>query len=269
MHGLGNDFVVIDGLGRTRGLTPDQVRRLADRRFGVGCDQVLLLEPPRQDGADVRYRIYNADGSEVAQCGNGARCIAAYLHERRRIGRGEITAETAEGMLRLYREEDGQWRVNMGVPRFAPSDIPVLRDLQGNTLRFPIDTGEITLTALSIGNPHAVMKVPDVDAAPVESLGPLIQQSGLFPEGVNVGFMQVLDREHVRLRVYERGAGETLACGSGACAAVVAGRLASSLDERVDVDLRGGHLLVSWRGEGEPVWLTGPAAFVFDGRMAL
>jgi len=269
MHGLGNDFVVIDGLGRTRGLTPDQVRRLADRRFGVGCDQVLLLEPPRQDGADVRYRIYNADGSEVAQCGNGARCIAAYLHERRRIGRDEITAETAEGMLRLYREEDGQWRVNMGVPRFAPSDIPVLRDLQGNTLRFPIDTGEITLTALSIGNPHAVMKVPDVDAAPVESLGPLIQQSGLFPEGVNVGFMQVLDREHVRLRVYERGAGETLACGSGACAAVVAGRLASSLDERVDVDLRGGHLLVSWRGEGEPVWLTGPAAFVFDGKMAL
>lgn len=269
MHGLGNDFVVLDCLKQKFSLTPDQIRRLGDRHFGIGFDQMLVLEPPRGGEADVSYRIYNNDGGEVAQCGNGARCIAAWLHERGIVRKEEIIAETGEGLLRLYRLANGQVRVNMGVPRLEPADIPLRAGRRESRYRLFLEQNEITFSALSMGNPHAVLEVVDTDTAPVRELGPKLQQNEMFPEGVNVGFMQILDREHIRLRVYERGAGETLACGSGACAAVVAGCLASRLANEVDVALPGGHLLVSWQGEGEPVWITGPAVFVFEGRITL
>ncbi len=269
MHGLGNDFVVIDNFTQNVMLSPEQVKALADRRFGVGCDQVLLIGPPENDGADVRYRIFNPDGREVSQCGNGARCIAAYLHGRGLVTKEVIIAETNEGLLKLYRLKDGQVRVNMGVPKFEPVDIPMHAGKRENKYQVSINGVEIIFNAISMGNPHAVLEVDNVDKTTVETLGPELQHCGLFPEGVNVGFMQIVDRQHIRLRVYERGAGETLACGSGACAAVVAGYSDRKLAEEVNVSLKGGHLLVSWQGEGEPVWITGPATFVYEGRITL
>jgi len=267
MHGLGNDFVVIDTFAQDITLRPELVKTLADRRFGIGCDQVLLLGPPDNDGADVRYRIFNPDGGEVSQCGNGARCIAAYLHDRGLVTKEVIIAETNEGLLKLYRQKDGQVRVNMGVPKFEPADIPMRARKREKEYQVSINGVDITFNAVSMGNPHAVLMVDNVDQIMVETLGPEMQQSGVFPEGVNVGFMQIVDRQHIRLRVYERGAGETLACGSGACAAVVAGYSDKRLAEQVNVSLKGGHLLVSWQGEGEPVWITGPATFVYEGRI--
>ena len=269
MHGLGNDFVVIDCFEQDVNLSTAQIKTLADRHFGIGCDQVLLLGPPEHGSSDVRYRIYNADGREVSQCGNGARCIAAYLYGRGLVKKDEIIAETNEGLLKLYRQDDGQVRVNMGVPRFEPADIPMRAKQRENKYQLQITGSELSFYAVSIGNPHAVLVVDDVEHTPVPVLGPEIQQSGMFPEGINVGFMQIVDRQHIRLRVYERGAGETLACGSGACAAVVAGYIDKRLAGQVDVSLKGGHLLVSWQGEGEPVWITGPAAFVYEGRIRL
>jgi diaminopimelate epimerase len=269
MHGIGNDFILLNCLEQEFRLTPGQIKHLADRHFGIGFDQMLVLVPPRQPGADVGYRIYNSDGGEVAQCGNGARCIAAYLHDRGIVSKDEILAETMDGLLQLYRQTDGQVRVNMGVPRLKPAEVPFRTDQRGPGYRLNINHHDITFHAVSMGNPHAVLQVEDTESAPVATLGPLFQQNPAFPQGVNAGFMQIIDRKHIRLRVYERGAGETLACGSGACAAVVAGRLESKLDEVVDVSLLGGHLLVSWRGEGEPVWVTGPAAFVYEGRINL
>jgi len=269
MHGLGNDFVVIDCFEQDVNLSTAQIKTLADRHFGIGCDQVLLLGPPEHGSSDVRYRIYNADGGEVSQCGNGARCIAAYLYGRGLVKKDEIIAETNEGLLKLYRQDDGQVRVNMGVPRFEPADIPMRAKQRENKYQLQITGNELSFYAVSIGNPHAVLVVDDVEHAPVPVLGPEIQQNGMFPEGINVGFMQIVDRQHIRLRVYERGAGETLACGSGACAAVVAGYIDKRLAGQVDVSLKGGHLLVSWQGEGEPVWITGPAAFVYEGRIRL
>ena len=269
MHGLGNDFVVIDCTRQEFNLTPEQIKALGDRHFGIGFDQLLLLGPPNSKEADINYRIYNNDGGEVSQCGNGARCIAAYLYQKGIVHKDEITAETREGLLKLYRENDGQIRVNMGVPHLEPEEIPIRAEQRAPLYKLFLNHNEIEFSAISMGNSHAVLEVKDTDTAPVLELGPKIQQQDIFPEGVNVGFMQILDREHIRLRVYERGAGETLACGSGACAAVVAGNLASRLANEVNVTLPGGHLLVSWQGEGEPVWITGPAEFVFEGRITL
>jgi len=269
MHGLGNDFAVIDCFQQKFSLTPDQIRSLGDRHFGIGFDQMLVVGPARNNNADVSYRVYNNDGSEVAQCGNGARCIAAWLYERGIVRKEVITAETSEGLLKLYRLADGQVRVNMGVPRLEPAEIPLLAASRESRYPIIIDNQELIFSAVSMGNPHAVLYVSDVDKAPVQELGPKIQQSAMFPEGVNVGFMQIIGPGHIRLRVYERGAGETLACGSGACAALVAGRLDAKLAEEADVALPGGHLLVSWQGEGEPVWITGPATFVYEGRTVL
>ncbi len=269
MHGLGNDFAVIDCMQQEFALTPEQIRSLGDRHFGIGFDQMLVVGPARNKSADVSYRIYNNDGGEVAQCGNGARCIAAWLYERGIVRKEEITAETSAGLLKLYRLADGRVRVNMGIPQLEPADIPLQVARRESAYRIKIDNQEIVFSAVSMGNPHAVMYVSDVDKAPVQELGPKIQQSPMFPEGVNVGFMQIVDSGHIRLRVYERGAGETLACGSGACAALVAGRLDSKLAKEADVALPGGHLLVSWQDEGEPVWITGPAEFVYEGRIVL
>jgi diaminopimelate epimerase len=269
MHGLGNDFVVIDGVRQQVRLSPEQARFLADRRFGVGCDQILLVEPPGSPGVAFRYRILNADGSEVFQCGNGARCFARFVHEQGLTDLTEIPVETASGRLVLKLLPDGEVLVNMGMPEFAPERIPF--QAEEAALLYPIQVGnqEIRAAALSIGNPHVVLLVESVDSAPVEVLGPALESHSRFPERVNVGFMQVIDRQHIRLRVYERGAGETLACGSGACAAVVAGRRLDLLDEKVKVDLPGGQLIIEWRGASSPVMMTGPATTVFEGNIDL
>ena len=269
MHGLGNDFVVLNGLERTLRITGEQIRYLADRHFGVGCDQVLLIEPTDTDEADIRYRIFNADGEEAQQCGNGARCIADFLRRQGIITKDVITAETARGLIRIHALDDGNFKVDMGRPRFEPEAVPILSE--GRRVRYTLALADtsVEVYALSMGNPHAVLEVDDVETAAVASLGPQIQQLDIFPEGVNVGFMQILDRNRIRLRVYERGVGETLACGSGACAAVAAARMAGRLDNEVDVGLKGGHLLVSWEKEGEPVWMSGPATMVYNGRIEL
>lgn len=266
MHGLGNDFVVLDALDGPIVLDPEAIRRLADRRFGVGCDQVLVIEPAKDNGADAKLRIFNTDGSVAEQCGNGVRCVADFLHRRRGIRRDPIALDTGAGRIEVHADGEG-WRVNMGVPEFDPSRVPVRADRRQASYRIDVPGGTVEVSALSMGNPHAVLTVADVDAAAVGMLGPAIQQSGMFPRGVNVGFLQILDKGRVRLRVWERGVGETLACGSGACAAVVAGRLHDGLEPRVDVGLKGGHLQIRWAGEGEPVWMTGPAATVFEGRI--
>jgi diaminopimelate epimerase len=269
MHGLGNDFVVIDGIDQPVQLDPSQARAIADRRLGVGCDQILLLGPTENDNVDVNFRIFNADGGEVAQCGNGARCVAVYLRDRRHMEKKEIIAETSSGLIKLFCEDNGAVRVNMGVPRLDPSEIPMQAVKRARKYLLGLNGKDVTLSAVSMGNPHAVIEVDDIGQAEVQALGPEIQQSPLFPEEANVGFMQIIDREHILLRVYERGAGETLACGSGACAAVVTGYLDGKLDSQVDVGLTGGHLSISWQGEGEPVWMTGPAAFVYEGQIEL
>ena len=276
MHGLGNDFVVIDSFAQEIQLTSDQVRLMADRHFGIGCDQLLLLAPSDKAGIDVRYLIYNADGGEVSQCGNGARCVAAYLLENDLIdglANGKaITAETRDGVITMTLQEGEQIRVNMGIPKLAPADVPI--ESQDYAAQYQLSLSgmsdmEITFSAVSMGNPHAVIVVDDVVIAPVLTMGPEMQKQTFFPEGVNVGFMQIIDSHHIKLRVFERGAGETLACGSGACAAVVAGCSNSSLNQEVDVELPGGHLQISWEGDGEPVWMTGPATFVYRGQISL
>ena len=269
MHGLGNDFVVIDAIRQQVALTPEQVRRLADRHFGVGCDQVLLVEPRRLAGTDFHYRIYNADGSEVEQCGNGARCFARFVRDQGFTDRDEIRVGTARGPITLHVEPDGQVRVNMGTPRLEPTDLPFEAPARADT--YPIDLGGevVEIGAVSLGNPHAVLLVDDAATAPVERVGPLLESHPRFPRRVNVGFMAVRGRDRIDLRVYERGTGETLACGTGACAAVVSGRLRGLLDEQVQVRLPGGELRVAWQGGAAPVWMTGPAVAVFDGAIEL
>jgi diaminopimelate epimerase len=269
MHGLGNDFVVFDGVSQTIGLTPERVRHIADRRLGVGCDQVLLVERPHSREADFRYRIFNADGGEVEQCGNGARCFARFVRDHRLTTKDEIAVETLAGVIYPRIEADGQVTVNMGVPRFEPREVPFDAPARRAVYDLNVNGTDIEVSVLSMGNPHAVQRVDDVDRAPVATQGPLIERHPRFPKRVNAGFMQVVDRARIRLRVYERGAGETLACGTGACAAVVAGRARGWLDERVRVELPGGALSVAWRGEGEPVWKTGPATTVFEGSIDL
>jgi len=269
MHGAGNDFVVFDGVTRPISLTPEKIRRLADRHFGIGCDQVLVVERPTASGADFRYRIFNADGGEVEQCGNGARCFVRFVRDKRLTDKNEIAVETISGMIYPRLEPDGNVTVNMGVPRFEPAEVPFEAGKRENVYDLEVNGRKVSVTALSMGNPHAVQVVPEVDSAPVNTQGPLIERHARFPQRVNAGYMEVVDRRHIRLRVYERGAGETLACGSGACAAVVAGRLRNLLDDKVDVKLLGGTLRVSWDGEGQPVWMTGPAVTVFEGTIDL
>lgn len=265
MHGLGNDFVVVDGVSETIDLRPSQIRRLADRHFGVGCDQVLIVEKPTKAGVDFRYRIFNADGGEVEQCGNGARCFVEFVRSRGLTSKHAIRVETLGGIIEPRLEADGQVTVDMGVPRFAPSDIPFLTDSAALVQALDIDGRATTITALSMGNAHAVQVVADVDDAPVEREGPLIERHRRFPRGVNAGYMQVVDRAKIRLRVWERGTGETLACGTGACAAVVAGISLRLLDSPVQVETRGGALKIAWAGAGTPVLMTGPAVTVFEG----
>ena len=269
MHGAGNDFVVFDGVTRPVPLTPEKIRRLADRHFGIGCDQVLLVERPTASGADFRYRIFNADGGEVEQCGNGARCFVRFVRDRRLTAKDEIAVETLSGMIYPRLEPDGNVTVNMGVPRLDPAAVPFEAGTRENVYDLEVNGRKVNVTVLSMGNPHAVQVVPEVDSAPVNTQGPLIERHPRFPQRVNAGYMQIVDRGHIRLRVYERGAGETLACGSGACAAVVAGRQRGLLDDKVDVKLLGGTLRVSWAGEGQPVWMTGPAVTVFEGTIDL
>jgi diaminopimelate epimerase len=264
MQGLGNDFVVLDGVRQHVDLSPAQVRRLADRRFGVGCDQVLLVERAQGD-ADFRYRIFNADGGEVEQCGNGARCFVVFVRDHGLTTKHELRVETAGGLIVPRLEADGQVTVDMGVPRFAAADLPFTGGEGAPDEVLDVDGATVRVSALSMGNPHAVQVVSDVDAAPVVTQGPRIEHHPRFPQRVNAGYMQVVDRATIRLRVWERGAGETLACGTGACAAVVAGVRLGLLDSPVRVHARGGELVIAWAGEGKPVQMTGPAATVFEG----
>jgi diaminopimelate epimerase len=268
MHGAGNDFVVIDATAARFQPDPALLRRLTDRRFGVGCDQVLVVEAPSAPDVDFDYRIFNADGSEVGQCGNGARALAAFVRARGLSNKQRLRVRTQTSVLELEHRDDGRVRVNMGAPRFAPAEIPL--NLPQRRARYPLalaDGRELEIGAVSMGNPHAVLLVEDVEAAPVATLGPAVQCSGLFPEGVNVGFLQCHSRQALSLRVYERGAGETLACGSGACAAVALAHTWNLVDERVCVALRGGTLDIEWAGGGAPVYMTGPAEFVFTGEL--
>ncbi|MBA3996860.1 MAG: diaminopimelate epimerase [Candidatus Accumulibacter sp.] len=269
MHGLGNDFVVLDGVRQSLALTPEQLRLLGDRHFGVGCDQILLVEKPAQDGVDFRYRIFNADGGEVEQCGNGARCFVRFVHEQGLTDKREIRVETMKGIIGPRLEADGSVTVDMGVPVFEPERIPFVSPSADLVQPLMAGDEEVAITAVSMGNPHAVQVVADVDAAPVERQGPLIERHPRFPQRVNAGFMEVVDRHAIRLRVYERGAGETLACGTGACAAAVAGIRRGLLDSPVRVATRGGELDIAWNGPGTPVLMTGPAVTVFTGEIDL
>ncbi len=267
MHGLGNDFVVIEAPSGAQLPSVEQWRRLSARHTGIGFDQALVLEPPRRGGTSVYYRIFNADGGEVEQCGNGARCIAAYLHRRGRAGTGEITMDSPAGLIRARVHEAGLVAVDMGVPNFDPRSLPF--EAPGEAPVYPLrvaDT-EVEIGAVSLGNPHAVLTVAAVASAPVDRLGPAIERHPRFPQRVNVGFMEITDRTHIRLRVFERGTGETLACGTGACAAVAVGRRHTRLDAEVQVDLPGGSLEVTWPGHGEHIWLKGAAAIAFEGRV--
>lgn len=268
MHGLGNDFVVIDGINQTIEPTPALVRRLADRRYGVGCDQVLLVERPR-DGGDFRYRIFNGDGGEVEQCGNGARCFLRFVRDKGLTPSGSVEVETLGGVLRLEMDGQGLVTVDMGPPQFAPGALPFAAD--GEALSYTLEApgGPVEFGAVSMGNPHAVMRVETVEQAPVATIGPYLGRHERFPAGVNVGFMEVVSPHHIRLRVHERGAGETLACGTGACAAVVVGCRWGVLADRVSVELPGGTLSVSWHGGGDPVMMSGPATTVFEGEIEL
>ena len=268
MHGTGNDFVVIDGVRQHISLSPEQLRLLADRHFGVGCDQILLVEKSRHKEADFRYRIFNADGGEVEQCGNGARCFVRFVHDRGLTSKREIVVETGSGLISPRLEEDSRVTVNMGAPIFDPERIP-FAGLGAVSEPLEVAGETLEISALSMGNPHAVQVVADVEHAPVAKQGPLIEQHPRFPKRVNAGFMQVKDRSHIRLRVYERGAGETLSCGTGACAAVVAGIRRGLLDSPVSVATRGGLLTIAWNGEDAPVLMTGPAITVFEGEINL
>ena len=269
MHGLGNDFVMIDAVRQDIRLTGDQVRWLADRHFGVGCDQLLVVEPAQTPGVDFRYRIFNADGGEVEQCGNGARCFARFVFEQGLSDKREIRVETKKGIITPRLEDDGMVTVDMGVPVLKPADVPFVSDSDAWVQPLDVAGTTVAITAVSMGNPHAVQVVADVDTAPVAEQGPQIEHHPRFPARVNAGFLQVVDEHHVRLRVFERGAGETLACGTGACAAVVAGILRGLVASPVRVATRGGELTIAWGGVGTPVMMTGPAVTVFSGTLTL
>ena len=271
MHGLGNDFLVVDGLSQPLPedgppLPEAELRRLGDRHFGVGFDQMLVVQPSRHEGVDFRYRIFNADGSEVSQCGNGARCFARFVRDQGLTDKHEIRVETAEGQMTLLVTDDGLVTVDMGAPRWAPEQIPFIAKQEADTYLLVANQNAYEVSAVGLGNPHCVLLTENVDTAPVETLGPILERHEQFPERVNVGFMQIVNRGEIRLRVFERGAGETLACGSGACAAVLCGQRRGFLDDAVTVHLRGGTLQVRYQGEGG-VRMTGPASRVYDGEV--
>ncbi|MDA0145881.1 MAG: diaminopimelate epimerase [Vibrio toranzoniae] len=268
MHGLGNDFMVVDCITQNIFFSPDLIRRLADRHTGVGFDQLLVVEAPYDPETDFHYRIFNADGSEVEQCGNGARCFARFVRMKGLTNRYSINVSTKKGKMALKIEDNDQITVNMGVPEFEPSKIPFKAKQSEKTYILRTDEHTLFCGAVSMGNPHVVTVVDDVDTADVETLGPLLESHERFPERVNAGFMQVVNREEVRLRVYERGAGETQACGSGACGAVAVGIIQGLLAENVKVRLPGGDLHISWQGPGKPLFMTGPATHVFDGQLS-
>ncbi len=265
MHGLGNDFLVIDAIAQPIEITSALAYEMADRHTGIGFDQLLLLEPARQLGADFSYRIFNADGSEVSQCGNGARCVGRYLYDAGYLQGSSVILGTAQRNLEVQILEDNQVAVNMGLPLFAPQEIPFIASAQADSYFIELPGEKIEIAVVNLGNPHAVIFVADIDRAPVERVGALLEKHDRFPERVNVGFMQCLSRDHIRLRVYERGVGETLACGSGACAAVTIGRVLGLLDAQVQVDVSGGALYVKWIDPEHPVWLMGTTETVFKG----
>lgn len=270
MHGLGNDFVVFDAINQSVQLTPAQIRWIADRHYGVGCDQLLLVDRPAVgSNADFKYRIFNADGSEVAQCGNGARCFARFVRDKHLSGKQQILVDTATRQLLLCFDDDGLITVNMGIPQHSPAQIPLLAQSEAKLYPVTIENQAWQFAAVSMGNPHAVVSVADVAQAPVLSLGAQLESHPYFPERANIGFMQVVDRQQIKLRVFERGAGETSACGSGACAAVVVGIEQGLLDNAVKVELPGGELLIKWQGRDKPVFMTGAAVTVFDGQLYL
>ncbi|MCH6585095.1 MAG: diaminopimelate epimerase [Proteobacteria bacterium] len=268
MHGLGNDFILIDGVNQSVQLSLEQLCLLADRHFGVGCDQILLVEKAKGN-ADFRYRIFNADGSEVEQCGNGARCLVRYVHDHGMTQKNEIRVETLGGLIIPKLESNGEVTVNMGIPKFEPQEIPFIAEKRMLTYPLDIDNKRVEFSILSMGNPHAVQIVEDINHAPVLVEGALIECHSRFPQHVNAGYMQVVNRNHINIRVYERGTGETLACGTGACAAVVTGITRGLLGSTVKVSTLGGNLIVRWEGENHPVWITGPAISVFDGEIEL
>lgn len=269
MHGLGNDFVVINLVTQHARVDEALIRRIADRHTGIGCDQVLLVEPPKTPHTDFFYRIFNADGGEVEMCGNGARCFALFVREQQLTNKSTILAETRQRVLRLVVNEDTSVTVDMGVPILEPKDIPFTAPKRQSTYHIDVEGMDAEISAVSMGNPHAVLVVEDVETAPVDELGPEIEHHPGFPHRVNVGFMQILSRREIALRVFERGVGETRACGSGACAAVVAGIIRKLLDSTVTVHLPGGDLRIHWPGEGQSLTMTGPAVTVFRGQIKL
>ncbi len=269
MHGLGNDFVMLDLISQRCKLRASHVRKLADRRLGIGCDQVLVVEPPENPDVDFRYRIYNADGREVEQCGNGARCIASFVRDRKLTAKDHIRVQTSNGIIELRVRKDMQIEVDMGAPLLEPAQVPFRADARAADYPLKLGDRELRIGAVSMGNPHAVTLVDFIETAAVAELGPLIEHHPDFPEQVNAGFMQVISAQEIKLRVFERGVGETRACGSGACAAVVAGRIQGLLDEQVAVHLCGGDLQIAWAGEGHPVIMTGPTTKVFEGSVRL
>ena len=268
MHGIGNDFVVIDAINQHVSLCPDQIRAIADRHFGIGCDQILLVEKATNK-ADFRYRIFNADGSEVEQCGNGARCFIRFIYDHGLTKKNDIRIETLSGEISPKLEANGEITVNMGVPQFEPANIPFAAEQDALVYQLELDGKEVEISIVSMGNPHAVRIIQSISQAPVLSEGPMIESHPRFPNRVNVGYMKIIDRNHIKLRVYERGSGETLACGTGACAAVVTGIRLNLLATIVKVSTRGGDLTIRWEGSGKPVWMTGPAVTVFDGEINL
>ena len=269
MHGLGNDFAVIEALQNEFSLRPEQISRLADRHFGIGFDQLLLVEPPTSDDMDFSYRIFNADGNEVEQCGNGARCFARFVYDRGLTEKREIRVGTLAGIIIPTLLDDGRVRVNMGEPVFTPAQIPFTAAEEQNSYSITVTGKEVEIGAVSMGNPHAVQTVDDIEQAAVAETGPLIEHHEAFPQRVNAGYMQIIDAHHIRLRVWERGAGETLACGTGACAAAVVGIRRGKLESPVKVELRGGTLDIEWNGPGEPVLMTGPVAYVYEGTIEM
>ena len=268
MHGLGNDFVLIDCINQSVQLSQEQLRYLANRRLGIGCDQILLVEKAKSN-ADFRYRIFNSDGSEVEQCGNGARCFVRYVYDQGMTQKKEIRVETLSGIIVPKLETNGEVTVNMGVPKFEPQEIPFVAEKRMLTYLLDIDEKQIEFSILSMGNPHAVQIIEDINQSPILVEGALIENHPRFPQHVNAGYMQVVNRKHINLRVYERGVGETLSCGTGACAAVVAGITRGLLDSAVKVSTIGGNLSIFWEKENNPVWMTGPAISVFDGEIEL